>query len=407
MSGPRSQFISETTTDNAGKEYYISQAMNALLLTSSHYRLKNGGWSGGGPFYVYKQSKRGEVTDTGMWIRNGVKSGGKICSPLITPTPLSYPSATTLAGKVSADQTLCKSLCPTGFRRTRPGNPVASVFQAVVEGYRDGLPAIPLIRSIQRKVSFLRGIGNEYLNVVFGWKPLINDLRKIFKLTHDIDKRMDQIVRENNHWIHRKATLDEQSTVTNSSHTYPYLFPQASFSPPGGWTTGTTIYTVSTETVDRRWYSACYKYYIRDTMSLGWNARARAVLFGVMPTPEAIWSVIPWSWLVDWFSNVGDVLSNLSQNAVDNLVQKYGYVMHQNDVTTTYGIDCSWVPSPHHDEQNNVPGGSCLLQTTVFTGTRARGGSMNPFGVDVQFDSLSNYQIGILAALGLSKGLVK
>jgi len=242
------------------------------------------------------------------------------------------------------------------------------------------------------------------LNVVFGWKPFVNDLRKMYNLWQTIDKRMAQIVRENGRGIRRKATIKD---VTDTSQTgadfntcFVNVYGGAGPNGPGC----STQYRVTTRTKTKVWFVGKYQYYIPDTGSSQWTTRARAALFGALPTPDLLWEVLPWSWLIDWFGNVGDVVSNLSPNAVDNLTTQYSFTMR----TVKTAIRCdAYCVAPAAGGVFVSPAVDRTFTSVFEDEVKQRVGGGNPFGIGVELASLSGYQLSILAALGLSKSRVR
>jgi len=324
----------------------------------------------------------------------------------------------------------------TGYKRTRPGNPVASLGQFVIE-LRD-LPSVPFRKAFSKGFKYrnstgkfpsgvhtyplneipgrllsqltnFRSLGSEYLNVVFGWKPFVNDLRKMYNLWQTIDKRIAQLVRENGKSINRRATLEQDtSTVDGDPDSYPLPYVWVTGGPSGvfPFIPGHSTWSGQRTTTTKVWYAANYRYYVPDIGSSQWDRRARLALFGALPTPELLYEVLPWSWLVDWFSNVGDVISNMSSNAVDNLVQNYAYTMKHVKVqtslaSTSYHPASSPGSSAHWPEKH-------VNATSIYTvETKLRDGTGNPFGLNVKLSSLSTYQLSILAALGISRSKVR
>lgn len=317
----------------------------------------------------------------------------------------------------------------SGYAKARPGNPVADTGQFLIE-LRD-LPQVPFRGAAQRYASLARrtggvfstlpklmlgelenfkNLGSEYLNVVFGWKPFVNDLRKMYNLWKEVDKRMAQIVRENGRNIRRKAQVAyDAGTDKEPQVYYPWAFAQMVGGPPNWMNDCGSLYDVETRWDRRVWFSGSFRYFIPDTGSSQWDARARAALFGALPTPELLWNVLPWTWLIDWFSNVGDVVSNLSVNALDNLVTNYSYIMMQYNwekrctVQTWHGYVPEGTYLPLKSGWNAYAGSFTSREGYV---TKSRVGGGNPFGLNVKLEDLSPYQLGILAALGLSRGSV-
>ena len=120
-------------------------------------------------------------------------------------------------------------------------------------------------------------------------------------------------------------------------------------------------------------------------------ATRASVLLGIELTPEVLWNLTPWSWAADWFANMGDVLSNVSDFANDGLVMHYGYMMETSHVTHTYDL--------HGHGLNGVE--SPL--TLTFENIQKQRIKASPFGFGLTWESFTPRQLAILAALGISR----
>lgn len=324
------------------------------------------------------------------------------------------------------------SLGTKAIKLCRPGNPVANLGQFTAE-LRD-IPQLPTF--LKSRAKKFKDLGHEYLNVEFGWKPFISDLQKAYKLSKTLNNRLLQIRRDNGLWIRRRRVLadttDASSVVDgtftasmgdlsdpslggssylsglrllnwNGSKEYVFSYPPHDTKPHGQ-----CRYFV-TETKKRYdWFVGQFRYYVPDIGSDRWTERATRALYGVDATPAVIWEVIPWSWLIDWWTNVGDILSNLSANAVDNEVMENTNVMSRRITERTVDATVSW---DGYDESYTVngktqslsiPPGTDDLQYRYIETVKLRHPA-NPYGFGVTFDSLSARQIAILAALGISR----
>jgi hypothetical protein len=388
---------------------------SALVLSYPNHRLPNGAWSGGREFYTVSEKTKlgthgfpvtqGSPRRTKSWQLVKIGPSANVATP-------SYPS-------FANAYTALKPYAATGYARTRPGNPVASLGQFLIE-LRD-LPQVPFRRLFKSGATFrdlprlalrelqdFRNLGSEYLNVVFGWKPFVSDLQKMYHLWWNIDKQMAKLIRENGRGIHRKAKLEKGSSVTESSRVVSNNFFDGCIGRPGlivpaGTAKTTTVSSTRVET--EIWYAAKYRYWIPDTSSSLWDARARLALFGALPTPELLWEVLPWSWLIDWFSNVGDVVSNASLNAVDNLVTLYSYTMKKVTTKASWSSHC-WLQQKTSGSQL-WPTADFTVTSTVEKVEKLRIGNNNPFALGTQLSTLSSGQLAILAALGISRSKVR
>jgi hypothetical protein len=115
-------------------------------------------------------------------------------------------------------------------------------------------------------------------------------------------------------------------------------------------------------------------------------------VFGLELTPELVWELSPWSWAVDWFSNVGEVVHNITAFAQNGLVMRYGYVMEHSMIRDTYAFS--------GETGFNSP--VVVPTLTLVSETKVRR-QANPFGFGVDWKGLNPFQLSIAAALGLKK----
>jgi hypothetical protein len=158
-------------------------------------------------------------------------------------------------------------------------------------------------------------------------------------------------------------------------------------------------------TIERKsWYSARYRYYIPGVSSPDWISKAKRSLAGADITPSLLWELTPWSWLTDWFLDVGDVISNFSENAVSNLVADYSYCMVNTILSVSNTSIGGWggVSQPLPPFIWQIPAYSHNLETKMEVNVKARVAG-SPYGLGVKWPSLSGRQLGILAALGITQ----
>jgi hypothetical protein len=398
--------LGSITTSTGSVDYWVRNRDDDSLVVSSGHRKTKSGWSGGGGFYV--------VHDHLVSTQGPLFSGNNINGPFEYRPVVS--NFTTFTGATPAALTkraytswnsIQSSLTPkgsTGWNRARPGNPTASIGQTLAELGREGLPSLPL-RLLARTKS-MRALGSEYLNAQFGWVPLVNDIRKMYHTWQTLDRQLAQIHRDNGRAIRRRRTLENNHTTsvtTDVSGSGPlFLFPSIPMN--GNFGLGKYRYTVTSETHLDTWFVGRFHYFIPDVGSSQWKRRTVRALFGANLTPDLVYNLVPWSWLVDWFSNVGDVVSNASRNAVDNLVADYAYVMTHSKTVQQYTLAFSGCPgfvaSDFKTFHNQIPPFSVTFTDHREYKSRV---AATPYGFGISFDGLSAYQTSILAALGLSR----
>lgn len=183
----------------------------------------------------------------------------------------------------------------------------------------------------------------------------------------------------------------KRSVVANTTSSGALSTSFAGFNFP---TSGITAKQIIVE--QRQWFSGAFTYYLPDSDELGGLGRLALEadrLFGVVPDIADLWNLIPWSWLVDWFVNVGPVLQNLANYSKYGLVMPYGYMMEHTIVEYQY----TFTPSVKTDK---IVGGGVNLVIVDETKKRVQA---SPFGFGVTWDGFNPGQLAILAALGLSR----
>jgi len=410
MSGPKHTFQVQTVplaNDTTGYGVAMGPSLDSLVLSWGHP--KRNGKRQGGPFIVYHVKKELMTGSIQPYLNAGTKFNGgfvvPVTGPIFSPSQLSAWKAS--YGAQTPKASVLNALTPygtTGWKRAAPGRPTADVGQMAIELFREGIPSIP--GKLASRVLSARNAGSNYLNVQFGWVPLVNDIKKMYQTYRTLDKQLAQLIKDNGKGIRRRRDLGSDSTTTveldNSVNAgLGYLAGTNGLSAliPGK----SRIVRYRTEST-HRWFVGKFRYYVPDIGSDQWTRRATRALYGLNPTPELLWNVLPWSWLADWFGNVGDVLGNMSSHAVDNLTAEYAYVMEQKTATTTTDVrsqNARYVTTGLGGF--NVPAQDITAQCVDTVETKLRTGA-SPYGFGLTFDSFSNYQLSILAALGVTRG---
>jgi len=295
-------------------------------------------------------------------------------------------------GDLPDGQTLAYDYGADLYNMAKPDRPIFRGLNAFYE-----LKDIP--GALKQRFQLLRasGWGNLYLAYQFGWAPLMQDVRD-FVVSHFALKRaLDQFIRDEGKAVRRQARLKTVSYGPSPSGYNQYAGFEQSFvtpiyrSVPFVLETHQSIYDV--------WFSGRFKYYLppgpRDWL---WDARMTARIFGFNPTPAAIYRMIPWTWLVDWFSNVGNVLENMDTTVVDRLANDYAYVMCHTQDVNKIDVVGRFLSSNNWDG----PAPSLRASTSLVREQKRRFGC-DPFSFRYQGESLSGEQAAILGALGLVK----
>jgi hypothetical protein len=294
----------------------------------------------------------------------------------------------------------------TGIAKFKPLKPKAGITAALVELWRDGLPSLPgqLLRRVKNAQQAFKSPASELLNYEFGIKPLVNDIRELYHLWKSMDDELQQIIRNNGRPIRRKGSLmNSQSTpvVTNlSAPTRVPNYPSIGGSDSPSVAVGRKVVTV----YEKMWFSASFRYYIPNVASGEWSRAAKQALFGARPSLSLLYSLIPWTWLGDWFSNIGDVIDNYSDNGIADLVIDYAYVMHSYKEVTEYQHTANglFIQNILDGEVFKQPKGPSRF-STIEIRERKRRNVATPFGFGLTLSGLTPRQWAILTSLGLSR----
>ncbi len=275
------------------------------------------------------------------------------------------------------------------YAKLRPDNAIMGGLNAIYE-LKD-LPGMLRQRFLNNG---LKDIGNYYLALKFGWEPLLRDIRDFVTNQRKAQERLQQLLRDEGKPVRRRIDLrdvhDLSTAVTwqNNAGLDPVFV---------DYFYGGGVFDTITDNYDKVWASAQFRYWLpggpRDVY---WRRRMLAAIYGFNPTPKVVWKAIPWSWLVDWFSNVGFMIANLQSDIADRQAADYAYVMRHSGTSVRKTHKCvlndamtnAWFPF----EANGY--------SDSFTKMRTRA---SPFLPALKDSDLSPVQLSILGALGLSR----
>lgn len=277
----------------------------------------------------------------------------------------------------------------TAWKALRPVQPSASGNVFLVE-LREFLDLFKF------KLRGYKALGNNYLNYKFGWTPFLGDLGRFIRTQDAIENLIATIRRNNGKWIKRRRTISDTVKSVTTSNQGNRIYPTLP-TPFYGSIPLSSCELVKIET-DRIWCEAQMKYYIPklefDLAKDIWSSELRRRIFGLDISPALVWELVPWSWLFDWFTNIGDVFRAISGQSYDNLVAKYAYVMRHRRIYYMYS-----------QIQNFAYGEPVRLRKSFTVECKEREGA-SPFGFGLEIpDDLTVSQLAILAALGITRFL--
>ncbi|DAD50288.1 TPA_asm: maturation protein, partial [ssRNA phage Gerhypos.4_48] len=232
-------------------------------------------------------------------------------SGVITPTLQLMRNSTefkdfTFTGLPTALSTMTVQNAPSGWlldlvAGTNPSRPVIGI-----PIWAQNLGQLPgMLRSLGNlirspsNVLKPKGFAGEYLGVQFGWLPLIEDLKKLIDFQSYVLKRNKELAD-----LYSGKGLRRRLKFTDDTVNTPVVSMTATYA-------NALITTASSVDVKRRtwgtihWYPTTPPQYHPDDHS--WNNLTNRLVLGATPEglAKGLWDVIPWTWLIGWFTNLG------------------------------------------------------------------------------------------------------
>lgn len=277
---------------------------------------------------------------------------------------------------------------------TNPGSPLVDLPSIIGEiALGGGLPRM-IGHNLRERVGSLRGrSADEYLNVQFGWFPLIADIKELVRTVLHAQEALDQYLRDAGRSVRRRYVETPTTQTWSFNRIGATAFPTTS-----GLSSNSTVVE---QYYKARWFSGRFRYFV----PLGDDAASRIERYRKMAgyllglkssgmTPDQVWQIAPWSWLVDWFSDIGDIISNVTNLGIDSTVLEYGYAMQlEQTVRTESGVI---------RKTGAQPVGPYPFSSEFISSRKVRA-QANPYGFEVDWSGLSLKQISILAALGITR----
>ncbi|UJQ85413.1 MAG: putative maturation protein [Gulmivirus nemorisadaptatum] len=192
----------------------------------------------------------------------------------------------------------------TALARANPSRPNVDVWAFLAE-LRDLPKMVFQVGNYLRKVQSGRppsreDVASGYLGWTFGWAPLISDLGKLLDFQSAVDKRVKALEKLNSGELRRTVTVFD--AARDGGYTDLYVGPLYS---------ATVRFRVFYRNHSKCWVRVRYV----PTHALPPNGSgeqqdlARSLVFGHNISHETLWNLMPWSWLIDWFSNAGEFIA--------------------------------------------------------------------------------------------------
>lgn len=360
-----------------------------------HRKFPDGDYHSGGPFFTARNVPRIPTMNVKLWTHTPErKYSGPIVQPLNFGDGYKVPSLA-----MSQEDSHLDKWGATAIHIVDPLNPNAETGVALGEILLDRRISLPVIQSWKRRTEKAKAAGSEYLAAQFGWLPLVEEIKNTIQSIEQGQTIMENYHSLDGHEVHREFEFEpietDDSIVVNPSTRCRY----SSTSNVSDFNAiRPAVQSRRTTKTIRRWFSGTFTHYPNkayDSM-LGKRIASKRgeidKLYGLTLTPDVLWELAPWSWAIDWFSNIGDVINNFTSFELNGLVMKYGFIMEEESFKETCFMSSTGITGYDRPPPN-----------IWNEGTRKRRKEANPFGFGVGWEGLSPTQLAITAALGITR----
>lgn len=186
--------------------------------------------------------------------------------------------------------------------------------------------------------TFLQRGASAYLSYEFGWKPLIQDVRSLFDFASAIRKRIEFLKLKQGQPIKRKRLLYDLKGTPSTTRTTT-----AGNGGYGASTVKAGTYQFQDSWSIRSWYKSTIKFDIPgDIPEWRWEQEATNILRGTALDGSLLWQVTPWSWLIDWFSQIGDIIEREFGSSATTTQFLSEWIMVHARTDARLEVPCVW-----------------------------------------------------------------
>lgn len=246
-------------------------------------------------------------------------------------------------------------------------------------------------------------IPSEYLSFHFGWKQLYGDIMKTLKSPERINKDINRLIERN-------------GKLSDFSSSFKYTKGRSQ-DVSGFFTVGSSSYLESVKKnfrVEDEFNMHCSlqaRFDFPPSMEILFREQYFLRKFGALPTPSDLYKLVPWSWLFDWYSGLGNYLQLIEEVASDPSLINFAFVSCKMNTKVGIVVDAinltseNWTSHngstvSHTYNRNPVTyTAECLCKTYI----RQDASSIASLRSAATGTNLTSFQSSIIGALLLQK----
>lgn len=174
-------------------------------------------------------------------------------------------------------------------------------------------------------------IPDEYLSFHFGWKQLYSDIVSTLKKPERINKDINRLIERNGQMSSYTSSMKYS---LGRAHNFGTSFSFGSSGYDDQIRTGIDL-------VDKI-HLRCVlqaKFDFPPAMELLYREDLFSRKMGVIPSPVDLYNLVPWSWLIDWFSGLGQYLHLIEEMTSDPSLINFGFASCKMESTFNVSRD--------------------------------------------------------------------
>lgn len=256
----------------------------------------------------------------------------------------------------------------------------------------------------------MRVYAGGYVGLEFGVQPTKGDILRLSEAVLRADDKTRDFIQRSSQLVHRSSvrTIHEssssslvtiQGTGQQSRSVISGIVNGVNFTP---MQSGVGFNSSGTQTVTVRYRLKAFntfEYYVGDpggytTRMDSYAAKARKLLGGGL-TLSTAWELTRFSWLLDWYVDIGGLLAYQQDVADYSLVSRRAGLVVDREINSSLGLQAR-----AYDPIQSCSSSVGISSSTYRTQVRY---PASPYGVAASWSDLNGRQWAILGALGLAK----
>ncbi len=190
-------------------------------------------------------------------------------------------------------------------------------------------------RSVREKVTSLStplsDIPKEYLSYCFGWRQTYKDVMDLVALPAKVGKKFNLLIARSG----KPTTFRSKREILSGGNDVPGFYYE-----PMYWDSAVSQDTrVSRVSELRMVVNATFDFPPINPVSFRSSEFLRKL--GVAPTFTDLYNLVPWTWLFDWFTGLGNYLDIIEEVNNDKSLINYGFItcVSKGNIQTTFKWD--------------------------------------------------------------------